>query len=525
MDWKGKNNRAIGILRVSSNRQKDNTSHDVQRHEVQEYCQFNGLELTKVFEIVESAKDFEDRKKYRSAMLFAAEKGIQHVLFYMFDREARNLTDNEENEKLVRLGQIVLHYVRERKILHKESPDSDFLMRDFHAIQNKNYSRALSVKVNDSMKRKAEEGWYPSNRPPLGYICKALLNEEGRERRRGKIIVPDPNMQKREQVIREFELRATGLSFEEIRKRVIADGLIRPEKIKNYHATGIEGRIKNPFYRGQFLWQGQVHKGKHEIIIPNDIIRRVDATLYKKNFSRRPEGGQAVLAGGWLICGDPACGCNIVHELKTKRPKTGAPKLFNYLHCTNGKKIHPNLKGMHVTEEKIWNQLEGALDAISISKEFAAEISEAMNKAQRKTQDATKREMAQYRDALVALESEEDQLYGDLKKGVIAELAYHRLLKRVRDQRLHFSNLLEGASLAISDAGMETVKSILELATSAKSLWIDRSPQERRDFLDDILSNPVLDGTTVRYEIKKPFRIISEMAKSNVWRTQEGSNL
>ena len=56
---------------------------------------------------------------------------------------------------------------------------------------------------------------------------------------------------------------------------------------------------------------------------------------------------------------------------------------------------------------------------------------------------------------------------------------------------------------------MESVKSILELATSAKSLWIRKSAQERKDCLNMILSNPVLEGVNVRYELKKPFAVLA----------------
>jgi hypothetical protein len=64
---------------------------------------------------------------------------------------------------------------------------------------------------------------------------------------------------------------------------------------------------------------------------------------------------------------------------------------------------------------------------------------------------------------------------------------------------------------------METAKTVLELATSAKSLWISKSPQERRELLDLILSNPILDGLTVRFELKKPFAVLVKMSEKEEW--------
>ena len=525
MFWRGSNNKAIGILRVSSARQKDNTSHEVQRHEVKEYCDSHNFELSKVFEIVESAKNSEDRTKYHAAIKWALDNKIQHVLFYMFDREARNLTDNEDNEKLVRQGLIALHYVRERKVLDKFSPDSDFLMRDFHAIQNKQYSRNLSAKVGDALRRKAEDGWYPANIPPLGYVPVPTLNDEGKERKRGKIVGLDPNIKKRQQVLREFELRAEGLSYEEIRKKVIAEGFIGKDKVYNYHATVIETRIKNPFYRGRFRWDGKEYQGKHELFIPRALAESVDRTLYSRNFKTKPLTQDNALAGGWLTCADPKCGCSIVFEKKKKIYRNGTEQEFRYYHCTNGKDVHESLKGMNIQEYKLWDQFEGALDCISITESFAAEISEALNEAQRKTQKATIREMDGFKEGIEATHKEEDELYQDFKKRIVTEESYLRMVKQVRNQRLRFTDHLKHAQLAISDAGMETAKSILELSTSAKSLWKSRTPLERKELLNDLLSNPVLDGVTLRYEIKKPFRILSEMAESEKWRARKGSNL
>jgi hypothetical protein len=64
---------------------------------------------------------------------------------------------------------------------------------------------------------------------------------------------------------------------------------------------------------------------------------------------------------------------------------------------------------------------------------------------------------------------------------------------------------------------METAKTVLELATSAKSLWISRSAYERREFLNKVLSNPILDGLTVRYELKKPFAVLLKMNEKDNW--------
>jgi hypothetical protein len=77
-------------------------------------------------------------------------------------------------------------------------------------------------------------------------------------------------------------------------------------------------------------------------------------------------------------------------------------------------------------------------------------------------------------------------------------------LKRVRDERQNLSDVLGEAQQEVTGAVLVTARKILELAKKARELYLQRSAKERRDFLNKILSNPVLDGVSVRYELKKP---------------------
>ena len=144
-------------------------------------------------------------------------------------------------------------------------------------------------------------------------------------------------------------------------------------------------------------------------------------------------------------------------------------------------------------QDKIWDQFEEVLDAVTITENFAKQIADALNETQRKSQSAIRREASGYDEALKALENDEDRVYQDYTRGILDEAGYQRQIKRIRDQRNHFTKLLHKANLMINDAGMETVKSILELATNAKSLWKSRPSHERKELLETLLSNPVLD--------------------------------
>ena len=524
MDHRHNNSRAVALIRVSSLGQKDNTSRTTQEKTIRDYCVTRELELVRVFPLVESARVSELRRGYKEALKWIERNNVLHLVYYKQDREARNLTDNENSEKLTRSGKVVIHYVQEGKILDSRSPDSDFLMKDYLAVQNKHYSRDLSTKVRTATKAKAETGWFPGRWTVLGYKHEKQKDDAGRDLRRGSTIVKDSNQRTLQQVIREFELRGNeNLSLRMIRERIIEEGFIPAEMVSRYHISTIEDRLKCRFYIGYFTWQGIEYRGKHELFVPPGLFWRVQDTFgIKSPHIRRSEG---IFGGGWLRCADPNCGCHIVYDPKKKTiKKTGEVRVFPYYHCTNGKRAHASQKGMNVSEKNIWGQFQEAVKLITISQEYAQQIVDAVNQDIGKQRREATQKLGSYKLVLKEIEHREDRIYDDYLRGILDEAGYRRQLSKVRDEKTSLAALLRQAQFAETAEDLHSVNFILELATDAESLWKKRSAEERKTFLNDLLSNPLLDGVTVRYEIVKPLRLLSEMKTNKEWRRGRDSN-
>ena len=109
--------------------------------------------------------------------------------------------------------------------------------------------------------------------------------------------------------------------------------------------------------------------------------------------------------------------------------------------------------------------------------------------------------------------------------GSIDDAAYKRKRDRIREQRAELAQKLEQASERLDDAHMETVRSTLELAKRAKLQWATRSALEKWRFLELVVSNPRLDGESVRYDLRKPFALLAEMNGFSSWRTRHDSNM
>jgi hypothetical protein len=276
--------------------------------------------------------------------------------------------------------------------------------------------------------------------------------------------------------------------------------------VKGYHKSTVEYHIKDPIYYGRVRWRGQEYEGKHEKIIPDHILSAVQATLGGKRASRLVTDEHGIFGNGWLHC---VCGCQIVYDPKKKLIRsTGITRVFHYYRCTNGKRAHETLAGRNVNEDHLWAEFANAVGHISINSTLAASIAKALNRQHEKTASESQRQAEAYRAHLRELERRADQVYDDLKASVLDIDAYRRQSERIKKERETIEAALRAQASGSSGKYLETAKSIFELSINAKSLWLSRRPLERRFFLERILSNPRLDGATLQYDLKKPFRVL-----------------
>jgi site-specific DNA recombinase len=488
--------KAIAILRVSSHRQKDGASHDVQSGKINEYAKAAGLAIAREFTITESAKSSEHRVLFQAAITFALNQRIKHVLFYMYDRESRNLTDNERNENLMRQGKLAIHYVSDGKVIDENSPDSDFFMRDVHAVTNKQFCRVLSAKVKDAQERKAEEGWFPLNHAPLGY---AHILPAGQKR---GTTIGEADAERVALVRREFELRAQGFSTRAIRSKCLDERLVPFPMIASYHQGSIHRRLSNPFYWGEFEFRGKRYKGKHPLIIPQEHLDAVAGMEGRPGYKKT---NQFVL-GQFMRCYE--CDSAVCGNLIKGR--------YVYYRCGNTKKKHP--RAPHVPEALVFTEFAKAMDAIYLHPAKAKAISLELTKAQQSNSLFLKNRAETARHQLTKLAEKEDELYSDLKNGILSLPAYDRMRKTLNQERETLGRQAKAPS--IPESAFFSAQKLLQLAQEAKSLYEFAEPKEKKLLIENVTLTRWLDGVSVRFDLRKDFLLLGEIGEGEGMRPQ-----
>jgi hypothetical protein len=92
-----------------------------------------------------------------------------------------------------------------------------------------------------------------------------------------------------------------------------------------------------------------------------------------------------------------------------------------------------------------------------------------------------------------------------------------RILKKTHEELDSYERQLEQMNLAINKSAMVRAKKILELCKNSELLLKSASAQEVAECLKMVCWNPVLDGSTIRFSLQKPFSLIAKMRENASW--------
>lgn len=334
-------------------------------------------------------------------------------------------------------------------------------------------------------KEKAQSGWFPGN-PPLGYV---VQNRAGTDAK-WSVIVPDTNQNKVRQVQLEFELRATGLSYKAIRQAVIAEGLVAPGEI--YHFTSIEKRIKNPFYAGRFLWNGNEYQGRHELIVPSHTVR--SAQKYLKRKTDRKEKRLA-----FLKCAE--CGSPISFESKSHKNT-----VFSYYRCTNRAGFHSSMKGLFVPEKRVWEQIDSLIKKIHLTLPIAERLAKTLNESRADFVQARQQEIQAADLQMHVLNRLEDDSLQQMIAGNKTPDEFNDVRLDVRDARNHLYDRIAKLKHDLLFLREENTSSVLDLASRIKDFYLTKTAEEKIALVDLIYENLRLRGHHLECNFKYPFK-------------------
>lgn len=310
------------------------------------------LKIVKQFGEAKSAKK-PGRPMFNEMMQMIKRGEADGIICWKINRLARNPVDGGEIQWLLQQGIIKSIITPSKEYL----PSDNVLMMAVELGMANQFIIDLSKDVTRGMNTKVEKGWRPG-KAPLGY-----MNDKFGEK--GKKTVPsDPE---RFPLTRKmWDLLLTGnYSVKRILEIATNDWGLKMRDGKSLGLSSLYRIFTNPFYYGEFMYNGELHQGKHEPMITRDEYDHAQAVLGNKG-RPRPKTKRLPFSG-LIRC---ECGGTIVAEEKFKTIKsTGQVKRYLYHHCSHNRRNVECHEGS-ATYEGLVEQMYSHFETITIPPEF-----------------------------------------------------------------------------------------------------------------------------------------------------------
>jgi site-specific DNA recombinase len=478
---------AVIYARVSSKEQEqEGFSIPAQLKFLREYASKNGFRVVQEFVDVETAK-VTGRKKFAEMLAFLSRNTLCRILIVeKTDRLYRNFQDCVALENM----DVEIHLPKEGQIISKEAKSQTKLMHGIQVAIARNYIENLKEEVKKGMREKAEQGIYPS-RPPLGYQNNKL------ER------TIEVNPQKALIAQRIFELYASGqYSLTSLRK------VVRDEFGIDLAKGYLDSLLKNPFYKGQFWWEGRLHSGTHIPLVSVERFEQVQVVFRSHN---KPKLSRRDFAyRGLLTCAYDDC--KVTAEIKKEK--------YIYYRCTGfrGKCDLPYFR-----EEMLGDRLGQILKDIHIPDSILAQLQESLLNNENRDEEIRRQQSERFSQRLAQVHRRMDLAYQDKLDGKISEDFWERKSTEWQAEESNIrSSLLE---LGQARPGrLLDASRILELANKAYFLYVRQDHEERAKLLKIVLSNCAIDAVSVYPTYRKPFELIFQRVKTEEWCARGDSN-
>ncbi len=334
----------------SENEDKQVASVPSQIEELRKLAQDYNLRIIDILTEEKSAKA-PGRIVFNQMLQDIHEGKANGILCWKLDRLARNPVDGGNITWMLQQG--VLQHIQ--TFQKGYFPTDNVLMMSVEFGMANQFILDLSLNTKRGQRAKADKGWLP-HKPPIGYS-------------NNKHNLPDlppiysdpyffPIMKKIWNVLLEEKC-----SVEQIYERSFKLGL-RTRSGNEFGRSSFYRMLRNPFYYGEFDWQGKRYKGVHEPMISKEEFDLAQDIIDGRVKQLNKRDGFAFR--GLIRCGE--CGAAITSEHKTKQQKNGNVHHYTYYHCT--KRIKRDCSQQLVRNDALDQQILDLLDKISIPLPF-----------------------------------------------------------------------------------------------------------------------------------------------------------
>jgi site-specific DNA recombinase len=489
---------AVILARVSSTKQeKEGLSlKEIQLPALRDYAKFKGLEVKREFIFSETA-DYKIRKKFDEMVDYVkANNDVKVIIAYRVDRATRNFRDAVLMDDLRLHHDKEIHFVYDRLVIRKDTVGRDIQDWDLRVFLAKQYLNRLKEDARNSASAMLDKGLLPG-KAPYGY--RNIVQKDKK-----KWVIVEPIESKVVQNM--YEWYRTGCSsLLEVKNK------LKKEFNLDFSKGYVDFILKNPFYAGSMLYDGQAYPHNYENVISRglfDEVQRIKAGYMKKHSKF---AGLPYVYRGMIRCA--TCGCMITPEKKKGR--------YVYYHCTEYYGKH---NADWVREEDLTVQFARMYKSLQIPLDVIEQITGTLRKSHQDKTQFHRTMLQSYQDEYQKYETRVEKMYEDKLDGKINESLYNKKSEEYRLKQQELRGKISRLSIADEEYYL-TSEYLLQLANRAHDLFMSSEAEEKRQLLKLTLQNLKLRGKKIDFELVKPFDQVFACTSRQTWLGRKDSNL
>ncbi len=415
------------------------------------------------------------------------------IITWKISRLARNPVDEGIIKYAFIRGKIRHIIARDRE--YREGENQIIMGVDFG--QATQFSIELSKDVKEAMRKKVQLGYRPV-RAPYGY----KNDRAGRQGDR-KIFIHKHYFSLIQQMFRTFLTGA--YSVPELIKKM-NEWKLYTYKGKEFSTSTVHNILRNPFYYGEYLWNGKLEKGKHRPMITKDEFKKIQLILNRNTVPYYSKYNNYY--SGLIKCGK--CSSIITGYAKTKNYAIQGVTHHHYLRCTkhnNSKCTQKQLK-----RDQLDTLVVAELNNLILPKSLETHILHLIASQIKKEQKMIPHISFQVKQKLEAIEDQIEALTKKLLKGVVSDEVYKQLCDKLSSEKSSLEQQLVSHK-SPKTLEIKQVKKLFKFSNTISKTFEQSSYNTKKMILRIVCLNLILDGEKLLIELNPVFRTIKKFNK------------
>ncbi len=489
---------------MSSVEQEAGHSLEAQLANLQEYATRKNLEVTQVFRIIESSTKGQRPEFERMIEFISKQKKRTALIVDCVDRLQRSFTHTPVLNSLMEKDLLEIHFVREGNVIDKNANSMQKMMWNMGTVMAQSYTDQLADNVRRSIKHKLEKGEWIAQ-APLGYL-NTTDPATGRS-----LVVIDP--QRAPLVQRLFLEYGAGVSsMTELRRKTEDWGLLSRNN-KPLALQTVAGMLSNPFYCGLMRIKDHLYPHNYPQLVEHSVFR---ACELRKRDAGSPQKAIRKTKYPFLLRGLITCAVS-------GRKATCSLQKKRYVYLMTRDPANQDKK-IWVKEDVVINQLLEVFKSFKLPDDLLADILDYIKRSHEAEKELNHASVKQLQIENNNLTQKLNRLTDLLIEGHIEQKIYDAKRKEIAFRKDEILCILKDNNGA-DDKFKDALCNIISLAAKGADSFESSKTDQKRGLIGFVFSNLKLEGSSLRYTLRKPFEVFAQLPHNPEWRALEDLNL